>query len=624
MKAVAQSRLPCFSFIISEAMSVLENLRRVSLTLFVAGVSSLGVTPADGAVVLIGEAVESSIERELEVLARDDLASIEDVSRAHGWVPAGELSRREGAIWGRLRIDSGSAAPGVWLLEADHAWDLVELFVRQPGQWLVVRTGQSIPVADLPVDHPGAFLPIRIEDTLRPGGAVVYLRFVRAPGEYGRPMGFLERIGPAVPIMTEERREAMFDGAFAGVAFAMAIYNFFLYLTLKDRTRLWYTIYVVTFALFWVVGKGLLAEILWPGFPGRGYSLDFVFICASVVFGTLFARDFLHVPECAPRLRRYFDVVIVAPIVALVLGAAGAWVIAENLAAIAALSGFVLYILAGFVVLRTGFTPARYFLVAWGTLSCGGIPYILAYFGLLPVGSLVRNGPRVAAAIEMVLLALALGSRIRVLEREHRESQVLYTTRLERDVRERTSDLEAANANLRRLNARLEDLSLTDELTGIANRRLFDVSLEQEWRRATRAGTPIAVVIGDVDHFKPYNDHYGHPQGDVCLRQVAEALSEESRRAGELVARYGGEEFGVILPGLEVEDAARRAEEMRQRVESLAIRHQASPVAGVVTISFGVACVTPTPDGVSTGLVREADLALYRAKKRGRNRVVSA
>jgi len=574
--------------------------------------------------VLIGNDVDESIEQELQILPRDDVASVEVASRSTAWVPASQFNQREGVIWGRLKVDAVSASSGLWLIEADHGWELVELFTREPGRWDVVRTGQSIAIDDLPIDHPRAYLPIRIEKTRSPGADTLYFRFVRTPHTYGAPGNFLERIGPATEILTTERRQAMFDGAFSGVAFAMAVYNLFLFFALRDRTRLWYTLYVLTFGLFWVVGKGILAELLWSGFPGRGYGLDFIFICASVIFGTLFARDFLQVAEHAPFLKRTLDGVIAIPVLALVLGAAGVWTLAESLAAIGALVGFVVYIVAGAILLRAGFEPARYFLIAWGVLACGGIPYIFAYFGLIPAGAFVRNGPRIAAALEMVLLALALGYRIRVLERKNREVEETYTSRLEDEVRDRTSALEAANDSLRELNEQLQELSLKDELTGIANRRLFDASLDEEWRRGARNGTPVSVILGDVDHFKRYNDWYGHQKGDVCLRSVAKTLTLESRRAGELVARYGGEEFGVILPGVDAVDAIRRADEMRQRVEAARIRHAASPSGSVVTISFGVASAVPTMDGNASELLAEADRALYRAKANGRNRVETA
>lgn len=599
--------------------NVIDRTRVPGWLLVVGAMWMFAAAPLAADAVLIGRNVDESVEASLELLPRDDVASVEDASRIRGWLPASEVTTREGAIWGRLRVDAVSAAKGLWLLEADHAWELVELFTREGGRWRVIRTGQSIPVAELPVDHPRAFLPIESEALSRPGSDVVYLRFVQPAGKYGRPAGFLKRMGPAMEILAAERRSAMFDGAFSGVAFAMAVYNLFLYFALRDRARLWYTLYVVAFGLFWLVGRGVLAELFWPGFPGRGYALDFILICASVIFGTMFAREFLEVSENAPRLTRALDAVTGTAIVALILGAAGIWPLAENVAALGALAGFVVYIVAGAVVMRRGFTPARYFLAAWSILACGGVPYILAYFGLVPVNSFVRNGPRIAAAAEMLLLAFALGYRIRVLEKEHRDAQELYTRRLEVEIGDRTSALEAANESLRELNVRLKELSLQDELTGIANRRLFDLTLDEEWRRAARNGAPLSVILGDVDHFKRYNDWYGHQRGDECLRRVAESLAGASRRAGELVARYGGEEFGVVLPGVPREDAVRRAEEMRQGVEESAIRHAASPASSVVTISFGVATREPTMDDLPSSILESADRALYRAKARGRN-----
>jgi diguanylate cyclase (GGDEF)-like protein len=561
------------------------------------------------------------LDEKMEILIRDDIVTIDEVARAEEWVPASEFDRRHGSIWARLEIDEPGDGAGLWLLEVNYAWEIVEVFVRKGDDWTLTRTGRALPVNDLPVRHPRAFVPLNLSEAGVPGG-MIFLRFVHPEGGYGSPHAFLERLGPSIPVLESERRQALFDGAFSGVAFAMAIFNLFLYFSLRDRARLWYVLYVVFFGLVWVVDRGILAELVWPSFPGRGYAFDFVFMCGSIVFGTLFARDFLQVAEYAPRFLRMLDVVIVAPMVALVLGALGVWSIAETLTALSALAGFVLFIYVGVVVLRAGFTPARYFLLAWGVLSVGGIPYILAYFGLLPIGDLVRNGPRIAAAAEMLLLALALGYRIRLLERENRVAQERYTRQLEQNVRERTSDLEFANEQLRSLNLRLKEISLQDELTGIANRRLFDVSLSAEWRRAVRAQTPLSMLLGDVDHFKAYNDRYGHQQGDECLKAIAAVIARDVRRAGELIARYGGEEFAVILPGIAEEDALQRANEMRAGVEGLAIRHEGSPVSEVATISFGVACVFPSVEDSSDSLLRNADVALYKAKDEGRNRVV--
>lgn len=182
-------------------------------------------------------------------------------------------------------------------------------------------------------------------------------------------------------------------------------------------------------------------------------------------------------------------------------------------------------------------------------------------------------------------------------------------------------ELEEANERLREANQRLERLSQVDDLTGIANRRAFDDALEHEWRRCRRAGCPLALAMIDIDCFKDYNDHYGHREGDECLRLVAHALQGGVHRAGDVVARYGGEEFVALLPELDAENAAVVAERLRACVEALNLPHASSSAAPVVTISVGVAAMVPDGEGLAGTLVDEADRALYAAKRAGRNRV---
>lgn len=169
----------------------------------------------------------------------------------------------------------------------------------------------------------------------------------------------------------------------------------------------------------------------------------------------------------------------------------------------------------------------------------------------------------------------------------------------------------------------LEAETVRDRLTGIANRRSFDSTLEREWRRAQRLQVPISLVLIDVDFFKKYNDRYGHQAGDQCLIQVAKALASGVRRAGDLVARYGGEEFVAVLFHTPRDDAFALAEGLRRAVESLGIEHEDAQ-GGIATISLGGATCVPTQDGRPETLVRNADLALYEAKAAGRNRVAWA
>lgn len=174
---------------------------------------------------------------------------------------------------------------------------------------------------------------------------------------------------------------------------------------------------------------------------------------------------------------------------------------------------------------------------------------------------------------------------------------------------------------LRKLAMELEHINMQDAVTGIGNRRQFDRSLIEEHRRAKRNASSLALLMIDIDHFKQYNDYYGHPQGDVCLRRIAGALQSELKRAGDVAARYGGEEFGIILPGMDEQGAVDFAEEIRLHIAGLEIPHYTSAVIPHLTISIGIAVVLPgqeVPD--PNALLVSADAALYEAKNQGRNR----
>ncbi len=167
----------------------------------------------------------------------------------------------------------------------------------------------------------------------------------------------------------------------------------------------------------------------------------------------------------------------------------------------------------------------------------------------------------------------------------------------------------------------LRRLSYRDALTGIANRRYFEVILDREWRRAARELKPLSILICDIDCFKAYNDTYGHQKGDRCLKQVAEAIVSTLRRPLDLAARYGGEEFIIVMPDTNQKGSAAVSEVLRSEVEALGIEHISSPVDKRVTISLGVATTIPGRDSSPDELISAADEALYQAKQEGRNRV---
>lgn len=250
---------------------------------------------------------------------------------------------------------------------------------------------------------------------------------------------------------------------------------------------------------------------------------------------------------------------------------------------------------------------------------------------------------RAAAAVEAAVRAALRGEESaidytvstadggeRVLESRYApdrrsDGDVLTVIGVTRDIthlREAETRLREEVEGLLQANVELADISQRDVLTGLANRRHLSQYLDVEWRREARHGSVISLVLGDIDHFKAYNDRYGHLAGDECLRQVAAALQAQVHRPGDLLARYGGEEFVLVLPQTPLSGAAQVAEALRQAVEDLALPHAGSP-CGRVTISLGVAEGAPQQDS-ARDLFAAADRAMYAAKSGGRNRVCLA
>ncbi|HEX4261662.1 MAG TPA: diguanylate cyclase [Acetobacteraceae bacterium] len=285
------------------------------------------------------------------------------------------------------------------------------------------------------------------------------------------------------------------------------------------------------------------------------------------------------------------------------------------------------------IITRTGFDGVR----------CYVSPAIGRVLGWEPetvIGADWRGfvHPEDHAVITGMLAAMTAGQRQRVIRYRYRardgswhwlessnhvvrvaDGVPLEFVSVERDISERRE----AEQKLEAANAELAALAMTDGLTGLANRRRFEVVLGEEWQRAMRAGGPLALLLCDVDVFKAYNDTYGHLEGDDCLRAVASVFRTSLRRPGDLAARIGGEEFALLLPGTDAAEAQGLAEAVRAAVEAAALPHAASP-AGCVTVSVGVACVVPPRHGMSDMLVAGADQALYEAKGCGRNRVRAA
>ncbi|MGK7945198.1 MAG: diguanylate cyclase [Microcystaceae cyanobacterium] len=220
-----------------------------------------------------------------------------------------------------------------------------------------------------------------------------------------------------------------------------------------------------------------------------------------------------------------------------------------------------------------------------------------------------------------------IAQELQELNQNLEQQVVIRTEKLNQTVEELKKEIAQRTIleeNLRQMAKKLEKASQTDELTQIANRRRFNEVLEQEWRRSHREQLPLSLILFDVDYFKPYNDYYGHPMGDKCLSQLAQATQGVVGRSTDVVARYGGEEFAILLPNTDQTGAITIARQLQQAIATLAIPHQRSEVSEVVTVSMGISTIIPSDHQPSSSdiLVNQADQFLYDAKHQGRNRYV--
>ena len=237
------------------------------------------------------------------------------------------------------------------------------------------------------------------------------------------------------------------------------------------------------------------------------------------------------------------------------------------------------------------------------------------------INALDEDGQIVAFTEEAVRLIEALASQA-VVALENRtllEEQEAMKRQLEREVDERTEELKNALEKLSEAHIILKELTTIDAVTGIRNRQYFDEVYDQEWRRAVRQRYPMTILLADIDHFKRVNDTFGHLAGDECLAAVAADIDGMFKRPSDVVARYGGEEFIVILPYVQLDNARLLADQVRQRIED----HEISADGNIihVTVSIGVATIVPSDGLDPKSLIGNADVALYRAKSKGRNKV---
>jgi len=566
----------------------------------------------------VGVLEDSSRAMTLEAVRSAEMAehfhheAIESASFALGFTRS--------AYWFRLRVSNSGDQPLTRLLVVDNPRiSFVDAHIPDgQGGYRAWFTGADRPQTGKAYDNRNFVFPLHLPAQSQ---QEIYLRVQSSVGLLV-PL----QLWSAEAFQAYEREDYMARAGYMGIAVAMLLFNLMLFIALRERIYLLYVTFVLGAVSLLTIKNGMAPDWMLFGLPLNSnvayYSSASVALCALM----LFMRQMLQTPRLLPwgdrLLLAMIAVYLLTPLIyALALPQVARVAIVFNL-----LTALAMIAIAVACALKRQ-RSAYFFLAAFGLLILGGASTTLRAMGILPTNVFTVDGLQLGSSLEMLMLAFALADRINVMRQEKLQAQarLLQTQEqlvetlqrsereLERRVAERTEELQV-------LNGRLETLSLTDALTGIANRRHFDEVLAREWKRAQRVGEPLALAVVDVDWFKAYNDHYGHPAGDSCLQQVAQTLVATISRSTDLVARYGGEEFVFLAPSTALGSAQSMAQKLVKAVEALALPHEHSPL-GHLSVSVGVASMHNDGESPVQSLLQQADAALYRAKAQGRNRV---
>ncbi len=512
------------------------------------------------------------------------------------------------------------AQPLLYLLEIAYpVLDQVDVHVFQDHEPVAhYHMGDRLPYAQRPVDNPNFVVPLEVHPA---STTTIYLR-VQSSSSVQVPLTLYQDLD----LVEANYDRGVLQALFYGAMFVMVIYNLLVFLAIRDISYFYYVMTVISISILLAGIEGLTFKYLWPESAWLNDSILVVALSGTVIFSALFFRSFLAIPQTRPRLSKVL--LIFAMLTALT--AASAFFLPYRptmlttilLAVGAILVGF----WAGIVRWRDGFHAAKYLNIAWSCVLVAGLLLALNKLGFLPRNGFTENVGQIGTGFQTLLLSFALAHHMnherKMREQAQQESvaaqqelldqQVRANEDLDRMVRQRTEELELANSKLKQISA-------TDGLTNLLNRRAFEELFQIEYKRAYREKRALAVLMIDLDHFKQINDRYGHPFGDLCLVQTSHAILANIRRPPDIAGRYGGEEFIVLLPNTDTEGAVHVARSILATLARTEIQDGAQSIT--VAASIGVAAHVPDDQSDRARLLKEADQSLYVAKANGRNRV---
>ena len=500
-------------------------------------------------------------------------------------------------------------------LELSYAvLDYVDVHVFSGNEELnSYQLGDLYPFRERPVDSRFFVVPLQWQ----PGQTLdVYFR-IKTSSAVQAPLTLWQHDA----FISSENNSNIAQGLYYGAMVVIAVYNLLIFFVLLERSYLFYVGFVMSLPMFMASVSGQGFRYLWPdAVAWNDHAIPF-FLANAFMCAALFARRFLQVSQWSTWANNMLLAAAVCAGACGVLAFIMPYYIAIHLLVPLGLFTVILDMVVGMMALVHRVPNARYYLIAWSAFLVGALMFALSKLGVMPTNFVTEYSMQIGSLLEAVLLSFAMAERINV-ERKLRfeaQSQALQVTRrlneeLEQRVHERTQELENANR-------KLEELSTTDQLTGLKNRRFLEVVMKEEWSRCKRYGHSLSLLLLDIDFFKKVNDEHGHQAGDLCLQQVAQRIKLSSRWPSDKVARYGGEEFCLVLPETDAEGALTVAERIRAAVAVEPVVTDAGPLS--VTVSLGVYSIVPSDELNVEHLLHCADMALYASKENGRNRVTS-
>ena len=509
--------------------------------------------------------------------------------------------------WFKFQLENSSALPQEIIIEINQPnLDKVDFYLLDSRGILLGKEtmGDKIPASSRSMPHAHLLYPISLDASQQV--AVV----VRVDSSFSIKLPLT--VWKRTAFIAHDFQRTVWLTMFFGTLLILGVYHFMVAVFIRDITVVYYSVFMFSILMIFLLQEGVGALLFWPNTPGANHYFNVAALSLAGASHCLFSAKILLLSRELPtldRLLKCMAVIALLPVLAMFFIR---YSTAMGLSVALSILVFGIYCIA--LIRRTldGYPPTAYLIAATLCAIFGIGAGLLIAIGGVSSSGLMQAVSFGGIALMSLFYALSISYRVNMDRKLRQEIQIKLTHELDELVRERTEELETVNEKLR-------IVSITDGLTAIYNRRHFDNCLEIEYNRAYREKSRITVLLLDLDHFKNLNDTFGHSFGDLCLQAAARVIKKTVQRPTDVVARYGGEEFVVLLPETDLQGAVYIAWAINKEISCQTIVD--GDLETQIAVSIGVASCIPEKKNEQKVLVKEADEWLYKAKENGRNRV---